>query len=62
MQEINSEEARRKLSPLMDQVSHGAQVTVTRFGRPLVVIVSPEWFKKAEAALAAKPGPSSGGE
>lgn len=54
MQEINSGKIRAKLSTVMDDVSHGDEVTVVRWGRPLVVIVSPDWYEQAKAALAAK--------
>jgi hypothetical protein len=36
----------------MDDVSRGDQAEVIRFGRPLVILVSPDWHKAAEPLVA----------
>lgn len=54
MQEIGSFEAKNKLANLLDQVEQGAEIVITRRGRPvakLVPAVAP--FDKAKAKEAA---------
>lgn len=50
---VRSDEARRKLRDLMDEVEHqGAHVFVLRYARPSVVIVPVEWYEQARATFA----------
>jgi prevent-host-death family protein len=39
MQEIGSFEAKNKLSALLDQVEHGAEIVITRHGRAVARLV-----------------------
>lgn len=52
MREVHSDEARRGLRPLLDEVEHhGERVTILRWDRPVAVMVPPDWYEKARAAL-----------
>lgn len=52
MREIGSSEAKNKLSALLDQVEHGAEIVITRRGRPVAKLVpSGPGFERAAAGL-----------
>ncbi len=52
VREIRSDEARRTLRDILDEIEHdGEHVTVLRYQRPAVVMVPVEWYQKARAAL-----------
>ena len=42
MLEVNAKEARSKLSMLLDRVERGEEVTITRRGKKVALLVSPE--------------------
>jgi prevent-host-death family protein len=42
MREVGISEARNKLSELVDQVEHGAKITITRRGKPVAELVPTE--------------------
>ncbi len=52
---ISSTEARATLPDLLDRVLDGEEVTITRYGQPVAVVVRPDALRsrRAEAALAA---------
>jgi prevent-host-death family protein len=39
MREVGSFEAKNKLSALLDQVEHGAEITITRRGKAVAILV-----------------------
>lgn len=44
--------ARENLAELVDQVKwEGQAVSITRYNKPVVYLVSPEWFERAQRAL-----------
>ncbi|WP_205740903.1 type II toxin-antitoxin system Phd/YefM family antitoxin [Haloactinopolyspora alba] len=47
-------EARAELPALLDRVEHGEEVTITRHGRPVAVVLRPDTVRsrRAESALA----------
>lgn len=51
MEHLSSEDARRSFAALMEDVLRGKHVGVTRYGRPLAVIVPSEWYQEARKAL-----------
>ncbi|MGC1397105.1 type II toxin-antitoxin system Phd/YefM family antitoxin [Candidatus Binatus sp.] len=54
MREIGSSEAKNKLSALLDQVEHGAEIVITRRGRPVAKLVpSGPGFDRKRAKRAA---------
>ena len=56
--QVQSGEARRDLSSLLDEVEHhGVHVTVLRYTTPAAVIVPPDWYARAAQALAASSEP-----
>lgn len=51
-EEFTADEARRHFARLLGTVEHGgAHVTVTRYGKPVAVIVPADWHEQAKAAL-----------
>jgi antitoxin (DNA-binding transcriptional repressor) of toxin-antitoxin stability system len=46
-------EARAALPEVLDRVAEGEEVTITRHGRPVAVVVRPDilWSRRARAAL-----------
>jgi PHD/YefM family antitoxin component YafN of YafNO toxin-antitoxin module len=56
MREIHSDEARRRFRPLLDDVEHhGERVKILRYDRPAAIMVPPDWYERAEAALGEAP-------
>src|SRR5688500_2458056 len=55
---VSLSEARAALPHLLDRVAAGAEVTITRHGRPVAVLVSPEALRirRAGRALSAAAG------
>lgn len=52
--QVRSDEARRNLRDLLDEVAHhDAHITILRYDKPAAVLVSPEWLEHTRAALAA---------
>jgi prevent-host-death family protein len=45
--EVRSDEARRNLRDLLDEVALGAHVTILRYDKPAAVLVPVEWHKQA---------------
>ena len=53
---VRSDEARRRLRDLMDEVEHqGAHIYVLRYDRPSVVIVPVDWYEQITAAIGGAP-------
>lgn len=54
MSRITATDARSSLPDLLDRVARGEEVTITRHGRPVAVIVRPDALRtrRAESALA----------
>lgn len=54
MREVGSFEAKNKLSALLDQVEHGAEITITRHGKAVAKLVPAEaGFDRERAKRAA---------
>jgi prevent-host-death family protein len=52
--QVRSDEARRNLRDLLDEVEHhDVHVTILRYEKPAGVIVSVEWYEQAKALIAA---------
>ena len=47
-------EAKNKLSALLDEVEKGAEITITRHGRPVARLVAPASFDRAAGLAAAE--------
>ena len=54
MEQYTSEDARRELRRILNTVESGGQVEITRYGKPLAVVVPVEWRDEAATALTAK--------
>ena len=54
VEQYSSEAARRYWRHILNEVERGEQVGITRYGKPLAVVVPVEWRDKAAAALAAQ--------
>lgn len=52
MEQYTSEDARRKWRRILNEVERGEPVAVTRYGKPLAVVVPAGWYEQAAAALA----------
>lgn len=54
MAQITATDARSGLPDLLDRVARGEEVTITRHGRPVAVVVRPDalFSRRADAALA----------
>ena len=56
--QVQAADARRDLSTLLDEVEHhGVHVEIRRYNDPAAYLVPPEWYERAEQALAAHGGP-----
>jgi prevent-host-death family protein len=56
--QVQAADARRDLSALLDEVEHhGVHVEIRRYNDPAAYLVPPEWYERAEQALAAHGGP-----
>lgn len=52
-EEVSANEGRRKFGDVLGAVEHaGTHVTVTRYGKPVAVVVPAGWHEQAKAALA----------
>ena len=51
---VRSDEARRNLRDLLDEVALGAHVTILRYDKPAAVLVPVGWYEEAEAAWTAR--------
>jgi hypothetical protein len=61
--EVQASEARRDFGPLLDEVEHhGTHLKVLRYRTLAAVMVPPDWYARAERALAAigEPDPPPG--
>lgn len=54
MEQYSSEDARREWRHILNEVERGEQVGITRYGKPLAIMVPVEWRDKAAAALASQ--------
>ena len=62
METVSIEAARARLGEIVDLARFTGEPTViARYRRPAAVVVSVEWFKRAEAALAAHGTPTAPG-
>jgi prevent-host-death family protein len=53
---LSIQDFRTKLADNIAQVQYAdAHIEVTKHGKPVAHVVSPEWFERAQAALAAAP-------
>jgi prevent-host-death family protein len=52
MKSRSTQDARRDLAALTDDVLRGEHVELTRYGRPVAMLVPMEWYERAKAALA----------
>jgi len=50
MPSVTATEARAALPDLLTQVEHGAEVTITRHGRPVAVLVRPDALRSRRAS------------
>ena len=48
---VRSEEARRRLRWLLSEVEYGGFVEIFRYQNPVAVMVPPDWYRRATAAL-----------
>lgn len=53
MKEVGAFEAKNKLSALLDEVERGAEVIITRHGKPVARLVPPQPIVNREEARAA---------
>jgi prevent-host-death family protein len=61
MRTVSVEQARAGLGDLVDRARLAGEPTlITRYGRAAAVVVSQDWYRAAEEALAASHGPSNG--
>jgi antitoxin (DNA-binding transcriptional repressor) of toxin-antitoxin stability system len=51
---VRSDEARRNLRYLLDQVARDYHVTILRYDKPVAVMVPVDWYEDAEAAWSAQ--------
>jgi prevent-host-death family protein len=51
---VRSDEARRNLRELLDQVARDYHVTILRYDKPVAVMVPVDWYEDAEAAWSAQ--------
>jgi len=61
MESRTTQDARREFAALLEDVLRGQHIEITRYDRPLAVIVPVGWYEQARSALAAsnarmKPG------
>lgn len=50
--QVRSDEARRNLRDLLDEVEHhDVHVTILRYDKPAAVLVSLEWYEQAKALI-----------
>jgi prevent-host-death family protein len=52
MQTVGSYEAKTHLPALLDRVAHGEQITITRHGVPVAVLVPPGGRQKGDVKVA----------
>lgn len=48
---VRSDETRRRLRWLLTEVERGGVVEILRYQQPVAVMVPPEWYQRAAAAL-----------
>jgi len=48
---VKSDKARRDLRWLLSEVEHGGFVEISRYQDPAAVMVPPDWYRRAAAAL-----------
>ena len=61
--QVQSGEARRDFSSLLDEVEHhGVHIEIRRYNDPAAYLVPPDWYERAERALVAidEPDPPPG--
>jgi prevent-host-death family protein len=51
---VRSDEARRNLRELLDQVARDYHITILRYDKPVAVMVPVDWYEDAEAAWSAQ--------
>lgn len=51
MDSRSTQDARRDFAALIEDVLRGEHVELTRYGRPVAVIVPDEWYRRAKAAI-----------
>lgn len=51
MKSYRADAARRKMRDILTAVERGEHVQVQRYDTPTAIVVSPDWFKRALAAL-----------
>ena len=54
MREYQAATARLKMREILTAVERGEHVAIKRYETQTAIVVPPEWFEKAKAALAAK--------
>lgn len=53
MEDITAEDIRRKLRPVLNRIQRGEKFRLMRYDEPAAILVSPEWFEKADALMKA---------
>lgn len=48
---VRADEARRRLRELLNEVGKGGVVEIRRYDTPEAILVSPDWYERALAAL-----------
>jgi prevent-host-death family protein len=51
--QVRSDEARRNLRTLLDEVARGYHITILRYDKEAAVLVPVDWYEDAEAAWGA---------
>ena len=53
LEQYTSEDARREWRRILNAVESGEAVGITRYGKPLAVVVPADWFEQAKALIEA---------
>ena len=51
MDSYTSEDARKEWRRILNEAERGEPVGITRYGKPLAVVVPADWYERAVAAL-----------
>lgn len=52
---VRADEARRRLRDLLNEVGAGGVVEIRRYDTPEAILVSPDWYERADALMKKHP-------